>query len=214
MDERYRWTLAGAGLVLMALSGIWMLVHPTALRDESSCDPRPYSYSRVQLWWWTFVILPAWLVAWAVYDELWQFNSTALALLGLGGATTVAARLIDGRDESQTKVTRHQDENGSKGFFIDILSDSQGVSMHRYQGLVFNVVYAFSFLISTFDGRRKFYDFDPATLALLGVSTATYIAIKATENRPSSGATAPRSDELLDPGAHDDNVTEGERRVS
>jgi hypothetical protein len=200
--------------VLFALGAIWLLVHPSALRDQSR-EPRPYSFSRVQLWWWTIVILPSWIVIWAMRNEFWPFNTTCLVLLGLSGTTTLAARIIDDRDRQNPRVVRHQDEpDAEQGFFEDILSDEQGVSIHRFQALVFNLAFSLGFLLETFKDLSKnaFPTFDAATLSLLGLSSATYVAIKAKENAEKPAeirAAAPLpslSDEVLDPGGYDDAV--------
>jgi hypothetical protein len=208
VSEQTRWSIAGVAFVLMGLGLVWMLCHPMALRDESDCNPKPYSYARAQLWLWTAVILPAWVVVWAQRGVFWPLNETCLALLGISGSTAAAARMIDHRDASDPGVVRHQDAARSKGFFEDILSDEKGVSIHRFQSLVFNLAYALAFLLETFEPARKaFPSFDGSTLALLGVSTATYVMIKATENVKSSAAAARTpavSDELVDPGGYDE----------
>ncbi|HVZ34891.1 MAG TPA: hypothetical protein VG963_20835, partial [Polyangiaceae bacterium] len=160
---------------------------PSALRDDSQQTPKPFSYSRVQLLFWTIVILSCWVGEWGESGQFWQLNETCLALLGIGGATTLAGRMIDARDAADTRVDRQKNLGTSTGFFQDILSDSQGVSVHRFQGLAFNLAYALSFALQTFQaGAKKFPDFEGSTLALLGISAGTYVALKATENRPTT----------------------------
>jgi hypothetical protein len=211
MSGEVRWTITGIALVFMAIGCIWLLFHPTALRDDSEREPKPYSYARVQLWLWTFVILPCWIVLWGMDNSFRAFNATCVALLGIGSATTISGRIIDSRDSADPSITRHQDREGSKGFFEDILSDEKGVSIHRFQNLVFNLAYALWFALQTFAPKPKpdyliFPEFSADTLALLGISSATYVALKATENKSVAPSTArsTSSDELLDPGGYDD----------
>jgi hypothetical protein len=181
---------AWIAIAVLLGSGAWMIWHPSALRDDSTQTPKPFSYSRVQLLFWTLVILSCWAGEWGESGQFWQLNETCLALLGIGGATTLAGRMIDARDAADARVERQQNLEASKGFFEDILSDGQGVSVHRFQGLAFNIAYALSFALQTFQaGAKKFPDFEGSTLALLGISAGTYVALKATENRPQANAT-------------------------
>jgi hypothetical protein len=204
MPEKTRWIISALVLIPYALGTLWMLRHPSALRDESTANPSPFSFARVQLWWWTSVIVPSWFVVWAQHGTFWPLNETCLALLGIGGATAVAGRMIDAREGADPSLVRHQNAAASQGFFNDILSDENGVSVHRFQCLVFNLAYALSFALTTFQpGQSAFPSFDGSTLALLGVSAGAYIAIKSTENSAtggvSTGATSaiPSSDTVL-----------------
>jgi hypothetical protein len=191
-SETLRWWIASPGLVLLALGLIWLFFNRTALRDpgtRSGSTPgggtaRPYSLARVQLWWWTALLLPSWVIVWARLGVLWEFNSTCVALLGLSGTTVVSSRIIDNHDAARNDVRPHQDE-ASAGFFEDILSDASGVSIHRFQLLVFNIAFGLAFLLETFKpGSAGFPQFDATTLVLLGVSVGTYTASKALENQP------------------------------
>lgn len=202
-------------LLVMVLMGGSVLVDKSALRDESDANNKAYSLARVQLWWWTMIILGSYVMAYGLTGDFWKLSAGCTVLLGISAATTTAGRIIDVRDGGEPSVTRHQ-ETPSKGFFIDILSDQAGVSVHRFQMVMFNVIYGLSFLVRAFSDLHQTIlpDFDPATLSLLGVSSATYLALKSGENRSSAPgamvalaplvvealpAPAPASDELLDP---------------
>jgi len=201
-----RWAIAGVELVLFSLGALWLLFHRAALRDIGS-EPRSYSWSRVQLWWWTVIILPLWILLWGPDGEFYQFNPTCLVLLGLSGTTTIAGRIIDDREQADPAVTPRTPaaqatasqitDSGAAAiavpaartnFFTDILSDQQGISIHRFQALVFNVAFAFAFVLDTFSpenwSKQSFPTFDPSTLALLGLSSITYVALKAKEYPP------------------------------
>jgi hypothetical protein len=183
MHDDWRLGIGASWLLLLAYGFVRILLHPTALRDPSPHSPRPYSLSRVQLWWWTLVIIGTWFTLWSGTGTFAPFNATALTLMGLSGSASVAARLIDGRDADTQASQMHQCQASSEGFFVDILSDASGVSMHRFQTLLFQVAYAFAFVSESLKGW-EFPTFDRFTLALLGFSTGTYTAVKATENRP------------------------------
>ena len=56
--------------------------------------------------------------------------------MGISVGTTFAAGTID---NNQNPITRHQNEP-SAGFFIDILSDENGISIHRFQNVVWTII--------------------------------------------------------------------------
>ncbi len=191
MSEEQRWAVAAAELILFAAGAIWLLVHPVALRDTGP-GGRTYSWARVQLWWWTVVILPSWILIWGMDGRFWEFNATCLILLGLSSTTTVAGRIIDDRDQADPGIARavaaQTSGSTTPHLLIDILSDEQGISIHRFQALVFNVAFAVTFVVETFSPAQReagtFPDFDASTLALLGLSSTTYVALKAKEKQP------------------------------
>ena len=198
--------IAYSALALLLLTGIYLLWDHGALRDTSvQCDgEKPYSFSRVQLWWWTLVILGSYLGVYALTGKYWDLNTTCLILLGISTATTVSGALVDTRQIEDPKITRSQD-NPSQGFLKDILSDEQGVSMHRFQALIFNAAFGFTFIVTVFSdtGAGHFPIFDEITLSLMGVSSATYLAMKTNENKPGTVSargtgTATQSEELAD----------------
>ena len=171
------------------------------LKDISDVTPRPYSFSRVQLFWWTLVVAACFLISLGTTGTLPAVNETCLALLGIALGTNGTARLIDDRQIAANDAVgsaRHQDQP-SEGFWTDIVSDAEGVSVHRFQTLVFNLLYGFGFL-SQFLKSMTFPSFDEKTYALLGLSSAAYLAIKSRENVPVPGS-AGISDELPDAAA-------------
>ncbi len=154
---------------------------------------RPYSYSRVQLYWWTMIILISFVLLFLKTWYLLPLNVTTIVLLGLGAVVHIGGRMIDQKDLNDDDVelgTRKQDERaGKRSFFKDLLTDGSGVSVHRFQTLVFNIVFGVGFVsffaMSLAARQYPFIDFSEWQLALLGVSSATYLGVKATENNAS-----------------------------
>jgi hypothetical protein len=181
--------LASFVLLFVFLVGAgWVLIDANALRDDSALSPKPYSLARVQLWWWTVLILGSWILAYGLTGTIWPLNGTCLTLLGIGGLTTSAGRIIDNRDTAGG--ARHQDRDAKdeiRGFFTDILSDAQGLSVHRFQLVAFNLMFGTAFLIEVFSKLKAFPVFDSQTLTLLGLSSGTYVAIKSMENKNAAG---------------------------
>ncbi|WP_143706074.1 hypothetical protein [Emticicia sp. TH156] len=161
------------------------------LKDQSTAEKQPYSWSRVQLAWWTVIIMSAFTSIMITHNnapELWE---STVILLGISAATIASARVIDAADESDPNIQRHQDTNGTN-FVVDILSDQTGVSIHRFQTVVFNLAFGIWFILKVVNNLATppqnninliIPDIEPNNLILLGVSSATYVALKVTENK-------------------------------
>ena len=184
------------------------------LRDLSKASPRPYSFSRVQLAWWSVIIITAFTSIMLQTGHAPNLHSSTLVLLGISAGTTAVARVIDLADQQNPLVFRHQDIKTSN-FFLDLLSDQNGVSIQRFQALIFNVVFGIWFIASVLgnlgDPNYCLGDFvkgDPNlaqcllhstdflipiisnnNLILLGLSSATYAALKITENKGTASET-------------------------
>ena len=184
------------------------------LRDLSKASPRPYSFSRVQLAWWSVIIISAFTTIMLQTGHAPNLHSSTLVLLGISAGTTAVARVIDLADQQNSLVFRHQDMKTSN-FFLDLLSDQNGVSIQRFQALIFNAVFGIWFIASVLgnlgDPNYCLTDFakgDPYlaqcllhstdflipivsenNLILLGLSSATYAALKITENKGTASET-------------------------
>jgi hypothetical protein len=173
-----------AGLVAAV---VYLDLKHNMLRDSSTATRKPYSYARTQLAWWSVIILASFISVTAS-KGIPKVDTSTLILLGISAATTAAARLGDMSDASQGLV-RTQDQ-ASESFFIDILSDSGGVNIHRFQALVFNMTFGIWFIhqvlyflpvADTPDGIIPVLD--QTNLVLLGLSSGTYAVMKTTENK-------------------------------
>ncbi len=161
------------------------------LRDASTASPKPYSFSRVQLAWWTSIVLASFISTILVQKQMLTLWDSTLYLLGISGTTMAAGKIIDTSDQRNPDITRHQDSK-SDNFFLDILSDENGVSIHRFQIVVFNLVFGIWFItyvlkhlnvgIDMNHGISVIPDFSSNNLVLLGLSSATYVGLKTTEN--------------------------------
>lgn len=195
------------------VAGAIVLGAKSLLLHDNSTSPRPpFSFSRVQLYWWVVVI------AFCFIDHLAQFlsgqldppegplpklNATCLILLGIGVGTTGLAQVMDGQQRSNANLqgTPLTQDTPSVGFFTDILSDESGLSVHRLQALVFNLIYGVSFVIH-FLSSAVFDEYGKFEFAVLGLSDAAYLGLKALENNPQTrvnpGLDGPATDVLLD----------------
>lgn len=114
------------------------------LRDVSDATKKPFSYSRVQMAWWTLIILSSFISIYLLTGRIPTFDTSSLILLGISAGTTVAASMIDVTDQSKN-IKLSSDQEGDN-FFLDILSDANGVSIHRLQTVIFNIIIGFWFI--------------------------------------------------------------------
>lgn len=153
------------------------------LKDKNA----PYSLSRTQFLFWTYIILMAEGYYFALTGEMPVLNHTVITVLGIGVGTRIASSMTDSRDTTtKTPNNRNQDFD-SEGFLSDILSDKYGLSIHRMQYAAFTVIYGLYFLVYVYNNLDipvldEYYD------ALLGVSALGYAIPKTQENNESAGA--------------------------
>ncbi|HMJ05180.1 MAG TPA: hypothetical protein VK474_02890, partial [Chthoniobacterales bacterium] len=95
---RQVWLWSTLGWLIFLLAILLLLgAHTPLLRDidlPMRADGCPqFSLSRLQLAFWTFLVVGAFLVIWLVTDRLDTLNPTVLALLGISSGTTFASKL-------------------------------------------------------------------------------------------------------------------------
>lgn len=196
----YALTAALLLAIVVLLQLKWHLID-----DPSTANPRPFSFSRVQLVWWTFIVLSAFISILVSTGEIPTFDQSTLILLGIGVLTTGGASIIDISDAraaaqagTSTQLSANQP---SEGFLLDILSDNGGVSIHRLQAFVFNLVIGLWFIYkcvvhmkglgvgcctSDIDGVMPVIT--DRNLVLLGLSSGAYVALKTGENKSAPAA--------------------------
>ncbi len=167
-------------LCLIILSILLAFVFKTNLiRDHTSQQTsKPFSLSRFQLLWWTVIIISCYILLYAIRDDFTLLSKTTLILLGISAAGTGFATLVDYSDSDKD---RHQDQKG-KNFLIDVLSDNDGISVHRYQNFVFTLIFGIIFFYKVLT-TANMPDFGQLELFLMGLSTATYVGLKTAENK-------------------------------
>jgi hypothetical protein len=167
------------------------------LRDISTASVKPYSLSKVQLTWWTVIIFSS--VATILFKRgvFPTFDQSTLILLGISSATAAAARVVDLSDQNNLAVPRHQDSE-KQSFFLDILSDESGASIHRLQAVLFNLILGCWFVFqvmqnltnSALDLNKIIPVVEGNNLIFLGISAASYVALKSTENKAQPATSA------------------------
>ncbi|MDZ5648728.1 hypothetical protein [Nitrospirillum sp. BR 11828] len=167
---------------------------------------RAFSLAQSQMAWWFVIVLAAYLYLFLVTGELDTLTGQALCLMGLGTGTAMGAAMVEQNKTNPILVayqgvlaqvadpatpaadlptlTATRDtlarQLASHDFVHDILTDANGISLHRFQTAVWTVVIGVLFLIETVV-HRKMPDFDPYSLGVLGISAGTYLGFKIPE---------------------------------
>lgn len=206
-SEIIRWVSAGI-VILMELvllfnlfmnkdSKLQMLIKDISAQEK--IKNASYSYSRTQLMWWTFIVITCFVVDIALTGAAdGIMNTTSLTLIGISAGTTVAGRVIDNSQSNDNSINMHQ-HHPSEGFWMDILSDQNGVSIHRFQAVLFNIAFGFAFIsqfitsipVDALGAAIALPEFDSTTLGLIGISSATYVTLKFNENLGNSKTPTP-----------------------
>jgi hypothetical protein len=169
-------------ILLIWGAAIYLSIKTAILKDINTGGTGTYSLAKTQLLWWTLIIITCFIVALdsssgKIFPDL---NSTVVTLLGISLGTTATSKIIDGQLKVQGKRAQSA---GSRSFIHDILSDENGISVHRFQTVIFNIIFGIAFFIEfTQNGSFAFPDYDTSQLAVLGISSAGYIALKMNEN--------------------------------
>lgn len=86
--------------------------------------------------------------------------------------------------EVEKRIRWYREPPVSEGFFKDILTDAQGTSFHRMQMFVWTLVLAFIFGWEVYHNLAM-PDFDNSLLALMGISSGTYLGFMIPEKHSS-----------------------------
>jgi hypothetical protein len=146
----------------------------------------PFSLTKVQFGLWTVIISSSYVYLSLTKGDCAEgpINKTALVLMGIFAGTAVASTILD-KGEINDNRPRHQN-SPSEGFFIDILSDDNGVSLHRFQNFVWTIIAIAIYLYKVYNISSGCIlpELSDTLLALTGISSATYLMLKSKENDP------------------------------
>jgi hypothetical protein len=91
--------------VFLLLIALYLQKKYCILSNSTAPQPKPYSFSRWQLVWWTFLIFASFLSIILASGKIPTFDNSTLILLGIGSITTIAATLIDISDTTNLANT-------------------------------------------------------------------------------------------------------------
>jgi hypothetical protein len=167
------WTMVW--LALLMLVAIALLVYARRsdmLRDGPPVDGvrQPYSLARAQMAWWFFLLVVGYVFIWLVTGEADSISPSLLGLVGISAATALAAVAVT--------PASARGPRGSAGFLRDLVSDDRGVvALDRFQVVVWTLVLGGIFLTAVF-WDLTMPEFSATMLALMGISSGTYIGFK------------------------------------
>jgi hypothetical protein len=182
--------------VAVLIGGLVLLAWKTPLLRDAGLNGSsgPFSLSRVQLAYWTAIVSLSFLYIWATTGDFATIAGSTLLLLGISLGTTAAATVID---KNQDERVRHQDFP-SEGFIPDILSDANGLSMHRFQMFVWNIIMGVIFITDVYRDLSM-PQFSDNLLMLMGVSSGAYVVLKVPENKSGTPEAGKAPAETKDP---------------
>ncbi|HKR62624.1 MAG TPA: hypothetical protein VJZ00_02740 [Thermoanaerobaculia bacterium] len=196
--------------IVLLILGVFLFVYlcrnTTLIRapvDPSEPGMRPYSLSRFQMSFWSFLVMAGYVFAWMITGELDTITDSVLALIGIGAGTALGAALIDATPATTAKATTATASpdgttatvtsvnvpvaparpHASNGFLKDVLSDdSSGISIHRFQMFAWTLILGVIFVASVYKDLSM-PEFNTTLLGLMGISNGTYLGFKFPEKK-------------------------------
>lgn len=158
------------------------------LRDSDLKQPdfrkRPYSMAKAQLSFWIVVVTGCFIYLYFKEEAFLKvINNTALVLLGMSTATSALSAVARSPSSPPAPAAAPDHPAPSpehENFLNDILSDNEGMNVHRLQMLMWTVVFGLVF-IHQVAKEAKFPEYDAQIYGLMGISSLTYVWFKKSE---------------------------------
>lgn len=166
-------------------SGITILNRRPETGDYWHLHEHPLSMARLQMSIWFFVIIGSFVFLWSTTGSLAGVNNTALALMGISGGTSIFSAIISQKQEWDASKRAPSKTNPSRiaSWFVDLLSDDQGMTIHRFQMLAWTLVLAIVFINGVIIDYAMPV-FTKELLGLMGISSGVYVGFKLKEGNP------------------------------
>lgn len=188
--EAWFWGFVIAFVVVFGLF-LWLARTSDVIRDPGPSlgagQRRPYSLARTQMAFWLFLVISSYVLIWLITDDRDSITTSVNVLMAISAATAVGAALIDAGSTRTTPPNPQQAAAAagqvtgasipSRGFLTDILSEDDGVSLHRFQIFVWTLVLGVIFVNSVYTSLAM-PEFSGTLLALMGISSGTYVGFK------------------------------------
>lgn len=158
-------------------------------------QPPPFSLAKSQLAPWTFLVLGAYVLIYCVTEATTAVTVTTLELLGISAGTAGLGGLLGQPAAGGVGPLR-----ASRGWWLDVLSDEQGVSISRLQQLGFTLLLGYLFVRTVYK-TVALPDWNENEILLLGLSSATFLGLKSQENKPAVALPAPPARQVPAVGA-------------
>jgi hypothetical protein len=169
-------------LVLLSISGLRYNI----LKDDNNLY---YSLGRTQLFYWTLLVLIAYIFICFKTGTIPDLPVSVLAIIGISVSTTAVSKLVENKNKDKVPIDQSAK---SEGFFLDILSDGSSINIQRFQNVAFNIFFGIIFLQKTFTNNIM-PDFDQNVLILMGISSGAYAGLKNMEATKEQNQPAPQT---------------------
>ena len=205
----YGWGAALLALLeIVLVIGVLALGAKTELvRDSDPQLPdfrqRPFSLAKCQLAFWTVAVIGSFLyVFFATGRFAGVMSNTVLWLLGISSATAALSAAAGGTaapvapppaapaaagaapaasaPNASAAAAPSAPPQVHQRFFTDILSDNQGMNVHRLQMVIWTAAFGGIFIYESIK-NGVFPTFDDQAFVLMGISSATYVWFKRSE---------------------------------
>jgi hypothetical protein len=183
--------VGGLAMLILLVAFVVFAANSTVLRDTADYNnltgpTGTYSLGRTQMALWLVLSVAGFIFLWLTLGfYLHVITSAVLVLLGINGATGLAAIVIDkpkpaaplaqGAQAAAAPAART-----SLGFIEDLICDSEGAKLQRLQMVIWTCVLAVIFVWNVV-GNFVFADFDTNLLLLMGIASSTYLGFKMQE---------------------------------
>jgi len=188
--------VGGLAMLVLLVAFVVFAAHSTVLRDTADFDnvtgpTGTYSLGRTQMALWLVLSVAGFIFLWLTLGfYLHVITSAVLVLLGINGATGLAAIVID-QPKTAAAAPAAQGAQGAQavaapaartslGFIEDLICDSEGAKLQRLQMVIWTCVLAVIFVWNVV-GNFVFADFDTNLLLLMGIASSTYLGFKMQE---------------------------------
>lgn len=182
-------------LAIVVFAVVLILGFKTRLLREKDLPDSSFSLSKFQLWLWTAILGPAFVLHWGYHGNT-TINNTFLILIGISASVTLASGIITQANVAKNNANMVKGlamepikaNSSSSGFWIDLLKgDSDTLSVERLQHLIFTFVYLCIYVSYFFSYQQasgsapslmNFIEFDSLAYVLMGISSAGYLVGK------------------------------------
>jgi len=167
------WTVL---IIVVIILTFFLLGKYTSILQIGEEDTR-YSLALTQMVFWTVLISSSVIYISLTTKNLPDLSGSSLVLMGISITTTAVSKTITDYNKNKPAV------KPKKGKFLqDIISDNDGVAVHRLQVVLWTCILGVIFILRVFI-NQKIPDFPENYLLLTGISSGTYVLLKTVENR-------------------------------
>jgi hypothetical protein len=184
-------------LIIVLIAFFWLAAKRDILRDGPPVNGnrQPYSLGKTQMAWWFFLIIIGFVMIWLISGDKDTVSASLLTLMGISGGTALGSTLIE--RNAKTPPTPAPAGGGaappppppppappavSRGWLIDILSDSSGsIVLHRLQVVLWTLVLGIMLVVAVVTSLTM-PAFSDTLVTLMGISSGTYVGFKFAED--------------------------------